>query len=106
VARVCTKDENKETRRRRISSVVCVCVCVCVCGSEDEYLQLSTVYIARFCYCKRGNWRQSRVVSFQNFVNAHLVGSRRVGVVEEDKVPLPLNENDGDNDASDVAMET
>lgn len=44
------------------------------------------------------------VVSFQNFVNAHLVGSRRVGV-EKDQVLLPLNENDGDNDASDVAME-
>lgn len=44
------------------------------------------------------------VVSFQNFVNAHLVGSRRFGV-EKDQVLLPLNENDGDNDASDVAME-
>lgn len=44
------------------------------------------------------------VVSFQNFVNAHLVGSRRVGV-EKDQVLLPLKENDGDNDANDVAME-
>jgi hypothetical protein len=53
-----------------------------------------------------GELRVGLVVSFQNFVNAHLVGSRRVEQAEDDKVPLALNENDGDNDANGVAMGT